>query len=112
VPGGEETRSFSMATTPSGSPSELEFLIKKYPGGHFSGLLDDELKVGDLLEAKGPFGAFTMRQSSERKVVCIGGGAGMAPILSLLRHMVEEKVSRPIRFYYGARNPEDLFYLD
>ena len=104
-------RSFSMAMTPTSS-STLEFLIKKYPGGHFSGLLEGGLKVGDELELDGPYGCFTLKEWSDRRMVCIGGGAGMAPILSLLRHMVEENIERPVTFYYGARNPTDLFYLD
>ena len=111
IPDNDGHRSFSMAMTPTSS-STLEFLIKKYPGGHFSGLLEGELKVGDELELDGPYGSFTLKEWSERRIVCIGGGAGMAPILSLLTHMVEENIERPITFYYGARNPTDLFYLD
>jgi propane monooxygenase reductase subunit len=111
IPDDDGHRSFSMATTPASS-TELEFLIKKYPGGHFSGLLDSVLKVGDELELDGPYGSFTLHERSERPIICIGGGAGMAPILSLLRHMSEEETKRPVTFYYGARNPTDLFYLD
>ena len=111
IPGHDGHRSFSMAMTPTSS-STLEFLIKKYPDGHFSGLLDGGLKVGDELELDGPYGAFTLKEWSDRRIVCIGGGAGMAPILSLLRHMVEENIERPVTFYYGARNPADLFYVD
>ncbi len=111
IPNHDGHRSFSMATTPSSS-GELEFLIKKYPGGHFSGLLDGVLKPGDELELDGPYGSFTLREWSDRPIVCIGGGAGMAPILSLLRHMSEEQTKRSVTFYYGARNLTDLFYLD
>jgi propane monooxygenase reductase subunit len=111
LPDGTGHRSFSMATTPtSGSP--VEFIIKKYPGGLFSDLLDGSLKVGDELVVDGPYGSFTLREWSDRPIVCIGGGAGMAPILSLLRHMAEEKIKRPVAFYYGARNLTDLFYLE
>ena len=112
IPGTDRHRSFSMATTPE--TAELEFIIKRYPGGHFSGLLDgdhDGLRIGDELQLTGPYGAFTLRDSSERRVVCIGGGAGMAPILSLLRHLVRIGTRRPVVFYYGARTAEDLFYL-
>ncbi len=109
IPGHDAHRSFSMANLPD---QPLEFLIKKYPGGHFSGLLDGELKVGDPLELDGPYGTFTLKKSSDRPIVCIGGGAGMAPILSLLRHAVRDGIERPIRFYYGARTENDLFYLD
>ncbi|GAA0268969.1 2Fe-2S iron-sulfur cluster binding domain-containing protein [Cryptosporangium japonicum] len=111
IPGTDEHRSFSMATTMS-TPGELEFLIKKYPGGKFSGLLDGGLAVGDEIDLTGPYGSFTLKEGHVLPVVCIGGGAGMAPILSLLRSMSETGVRRPVRFYYGARTAEDLFYLD
>jgi propane monooxygenase reductase subunit len=111
IPGTEEHRSFSMATT-SSNTDQVEFLIKKYPGGRFSRLLDDGLHVGDELSLTGPYGSFTLKEGHVLPVVCIGGGAGMAPILSLLRHMNETANTRPVRFYYGARTAADLFYLD
>ena len=108
----DEHRSFSMANTTS-VQDELEFMIKLYPGGRFSGLLqEDRLKPGDALEVTGPYGVFTLRSSSPRRLVFIGGGAGMAPILCLLRSMVEAGVERPAAFYYGARRPTDLFHLE
>jgi propane monooxygenase reductase subunit len=110
IPGTEHHRSFSMAGT---RPDELEFMIKAYPGGRFSGLLaDGSIKPGDEIEVTGPYGVFTLRASSPRRLLFIGGGAGMAPILSLLRSMREDEVSRPAAFYYGARTEADLFGLE
>jgi propane monooxygenase reductase subunit len=100
-----------MATTQS-STDDVEFLIKKYPGGKFSSLLDGAISAGDELSLTGPYGSFTLKEGHVLPVVCIGGGAGMAPILSLLRHMNETENTRPVRFYYGARTAADLFYLD
>lgn len=111
VPGSTELRSFSMATTPA-TPGEVEFLIKKYPGGKFSALLDDGLNVGDEIALTGPYGTFTLKEGHVLPVVGIGGGAGMAPILSLLRYLNETESTRPVRFYYGARTAEDIFYVD
>ncbi|MGE0218716.1 2Fe-2S iron-sulfur cluster-binding protein [Mycolicibacterium sp.] len=111
IPGTDEHRSFSMATTPT-SGEQIEFLIKKYPNGKFSALLDGGIGVGDTLALTGPYGSFTLKDGHVLPVVCIGGGAGMAPILSLLRHMNETANSRPVRFYYGARTAADLLYLD
>jgi propane monooxygenase reductase component len=113
IPGHEEDhRSFSMANTTS-RPNELEFMIKLYPGGRFSGLLgEDKIKVGDPLQVTGPYGVFTLRASSPRRLVFIGGGAGMAPILCLLRSMAESGVERPATYYYGARTESDLFHLE
>lgn len=111
VPGTEEKRSFSIATTQA-TPDKLEFLIKKYPGGLFAGLLSDGLSTGDEIMINGPYGSCTLRNGHVLPVVCIGGGAGMAPLLSLLRHISETGLNRPVRFYYGARTAADLFYLD
>jgi propane monooxygenase reductase subunit len=108
----DEHRSFSMANTTS-APDELEFMIKLYPGGKFSGLLQNGgLKSGDALGVTGPYGVFTLRGSSPRRLLFIGGGAGMAPILCLLRSMAESGTERPATYYYGARGAADLFHLD
>ena len=112
IPGTEEHRSFSMATLPGQAAEAVQFIIKKYPGGHFSGLLDGIIQVGHTLQLVGPYGSFTLREKSDRKIVCIGGGAGMAPILSLLRHLAAQESRREIVFYYGARTARDLFYLE
>ncbi|WP_432878084.1 FAD-binding oxidoreductase [Kribbella sp. CA-245084] len=111
IPGTDDHRSFSMATTQS-TPDEIEFLIKKYPGGRFSALLDGELAVGDALSLTGPYGSSTLKDGHVLPVVCVAGGAGMAPILSILRHLKETGSTRPVRFYYGARTAADLFYLE
>ncbi|WP_067892312.1 2Fe-2S iron-sulfur cluster-binding protein [Nocardia vaccinii] len=111
IPGTEDHRSFSMATTQSTS-EHIEFLIKKYPGGRFAGLLEDGISVGDEISLTGPYGSFTLKEGHVLPLVFIGGGAGMAPILSLLRHMSETGNTRQVHFYYGARTPHDLFYLD
>jgi propane monooxygenase reductase subunit len=111
IPGTTEVRSFSMANLPS-DDGHLEFMIKLYPGGLFSSLLaDGGLQVGDVLDVTGPYGVFTLRES-DRPLVFIGGGAGMAPILALLREMVEKGVERPAVYYYGAREEQDLFHLE
>jgi propane monooxygenase reductase subunit len=98
-----------MASPPSPG-GRLEFIIKRYPGGRFSGLLEGRLAAGDELQVTGPYGAFTLRAGSERPIVMIGGGAGMAPILALLRQMADSGNERPVVFYYGARTERDLFH--
>ncbi|MCX2732745.1 FAD-binding oxidoreductase [Saccharopolyspora sp. NFXS83] len=113
VPGSEEHRSFSMANLPRVGGSELEFIIKRYPGGRFSGLLEDELRPGVPLSITGPYGTFTLRVSTDRRIVLLAGGAGMAPILSLLRQIAaKDDFDREVVFYYGARTERDLFLLD
>jgi propane monooxygenase reductase subunit len=112
IPGADgEHRSFSIANTPT-TAHELEFMIKLYPDGHFSGLLDGGgVNVGDELQLTGPYGVFTLR-AAPRRLLFIGGGAGMAPILSLLRLLDESQDERSAVYYYGARRPDDLFHIE
>ena len=115
-------RSFSMSNTLQ-EGGRLEFMIKLYPDAYFAGMLDraeatggggangkPALALGDKLKVIGPYGAFTLRES-ERPLVYIGGGAGMAPIYSLLTSMAEKGVERNAIFYYGARTEGDLFHV-
>jgi propane monooxygenase reductase subunit len=110
IPGTDATRSFSMANTSSRETGQLEFVIKVYPDGLFSHFLDAELAVGDRLDLTGPFGVFTLREGYDSDLVFVGGGAGMAPILSLLRSMAEKGIERQATYYYGARGRKDLCF--
>ena len=110
IPGTEEHRSYSMANTPAAN-DHLEFILKVFPGGRFSSLLDESF-VRTTLEVTGPYGTCVLRESSDRDVVLIGGGAGMSPLWSLLNDIAERGLKRRVTFYYGARARRDLFYLD
>ncbi len=113
IPDSDEVRSFSMANLPSQPPDRLELMIKVYPDGKFSSLLaGDAIKEGHELEVTGPYGVFTLRKNSDRPLLFIGGGAGMAPILALIRSLAEQGSERQAVYYYGARGPKDLFHLD
>ncbi len=105
------TRAYSMANPPSGGTT-LEFIIKLYPGGAFSALLDGTLAPGQTVLAKGPYGTCFRREARSGPLVLIGGGSGMSPLWSILRDHVASGEARPVRFFYGARTRSDLFFLD
>src|SRR5262249_40002049 len=102
-------RWFSMGNTSGRDPGQLEFVIKIYPDGLFPHFLDTQLAVGDRLDISGPYGVFTLREG-EDDLIFVGGGAGMAPILSLLRSMSERGIGRKATYYYGARGRRDLCF--
>jgi propane monooxygenase reductase component len=106
VPGTELRRSFSMAGLP-GSGS-LEFLIRAYEGGAFASLLKAGLAAGTDVHFTGPYGSFQLADT-DRDVLMVAGGSGMAPVLALLRQLAERASTRKIRFFYGARTSADLF---
>jgi propane monooxygenase reductase subunit len=111
VPGhAAERRSFSLANLPG--DGTLEFMIKRYDGGLIAGMLQDEaIAPGVELGFTGPYGAFKLR-ATERPVLMVAGGSGMAPQLGILRQMARDGCHRPVRFYYGARTRADLFWVD
>jgi propane monooxygenase reductase component len=111
IPGTGESRSFSMANTPN-RDGLLEFVIKIYPDGLFSQFLSERVSVGDRLAVEAPFGTCTLRENRSSDLIFIGGGAGMAPILGLLRSLAERSVERKATFYYGARTAKDLCFED
>lgn len=70
------------------------------------------LKPGDILTAAGPFGDFHIKPT-QREMVFIGGGAGMAPLRAQLSNLFEsEHTARKVSFWYGARSRQEVFYED
>jgi len=69
-------------------------------------------KPGDKVNISGPFGNFHIKQT-QREMMFIGGGAGMAPMRSHLFQLFRtEKTDRKTSFWYGGRSVKELFYQD
>jgi len=70
------------------------------------------LKPGDTVTAIGSFGDFHIKPT-QKEMIYIGGGAGMAPLRAHLSHLMEnEKTHRKLSFWYGARSKQEVFYED
>ena len=106
------TRSFSMANSPD-ETQELAFIIKKYPGGKFSGELDaGGIRTGATVSVTGPYGTCFRREGREGPMILVAAGSGMSPIWSILHDHIASGEDREVHFFYGARTRDDLFYLD
>jgi propane monooxygenase reductase component len=110
VPRSGLVRSFSMANAPGGN--QLDFIIKIYPDGAFSSVLDKELKIDDPLDIKGPYGICFRHENRSGQLILVGGGSGMAPLWSILNDVAHTGEQHQLTFFYGARTKRDLFYLD
>ncbi len=111
-------RNYSFATNPA-ADRQLRFNVRiatpprgqEAPAGVGSTYVFG-LKPGDTVTAIGPFGEFHIKPS-ERELVYLGGGAGMAPLRAHLSHLLEtEKTTRQISYWYGARSRQEIFYQD
>ncbi|QPH54960.1 NADH:ubiquinone reductase (Na(+)-transporting) subunit F [Pontivivens ytuae] len=70
------------------------------------------LRPGDEVRVAGPFGSFRARDT-EREMVFIGGGVGMAPLRALIHEQLADPASnRKMSLWYGARGQAELFYAD
>jgi len=68
-------------------------------------------KPGDKVNIAGPYGEFFLVDNSEREMMFIGGGAGMAPMRSHIFHLFKTlKTGRKVTFWYGARSRREIFY--
>ncbi|MGB9223390.1 benzoate 1,2-dioxygenase electron transfer component BenC [Mycobacterium sp.] len=109
VPGTEMTRSYSFSNAPD--DPLLSFLVKLTPGGAMSTFLTDRAAVGDHISFTGPHGSFFLRET-DRPVLLLAGGTGLAPILSILRKMRTDGNHRKAHLIYGVSTDADAVELD
>ena len=118
---GEATfRAYSMASHPAeGNVVKLNVRIATPPPKLFDSVPPGvgssyifNLKPGDKVRISGPYGEFFIKDT-DREMVYIGGGAGMAPMRSHLFHLFRTlKTTRKVSFWYGARSRKEMFYDD
>ena len=104
--GGVDFRAYSMASNPN-MTDEIELNVKRIPDGLGSNYIHS-LKVGDPIEFSGPYGDFYL-QNTHRKIVCVAGGVGLAPLKSIVQFWKDNERHRQIELYYGARTSRDLY---
>lgn len=112
VPGSEETRTYSMANPP-GEPGRIELQIRRTPGGLATdGWIYKNLAAGDAVRLSGPYGRFFLREARTEPAILIGGGTGLAPLKSIVRHVLETGLPQRLYLYQGARAQPDLYDVD
>lgn len=104
-------RAYSMSNVANWD-GELEFLIHLRAGGVFSAYLGDRAAEGDRLRVVGPQGTFALEENGLRPRWFVGGGCGLAPLLSMMRRMGEWADPQPTCLVLGVNRPSDVFALD
>lgn len=89
VDGKVAKRSYSIASSPC-CHGWCEITVKHARSGVVSGYLHGHVKVGDVLEAAGPYGRFTFRGHEAPHVVMIAGGVGITPLMSSIRFLTDQ----------------------
>lgn len=107
---GSEHRAYSISSSPD-EPDIVELVVRLIPGGVGSTYLHS-VQPGDTVIFTGPFGEFELTPDPEAEVVCVAGGCGVAPTMSIVQYMREHCPERRCTLFFGVRTHEDLFYLD
>jgi CDP-4-dehydro-6-deoxyglucose reductase len=103
-------RSFSIASPPHDA-RPLELHVRRAPGGEFSEQIFAEDLRGAVLQLEGPLGSSIYRESAAAvaPLLLVGGGTGLAPLKSILRHVLERGAPRRTTLYWGVRAERDLY---
>jgi 3-phenylpropionate/trans-cinnamate dioxygenase ferredoxin reductase subunit len=104
------TRAYSFASKPSADNTRVSFFIRHVPSGVFSSLVQQENLMNTDIELQGPFGEFYLRDS-DKPMLMIAGGSGLAPIVSILEQAKEKGCQRSVTVLLGARTQADVYGL-
>lgn len=109
--GYQAQRSYSIASAPE--DSHLAITVELLPDGEVSSYLFGELRRGDQLELRGPIGGyFVWEVSRGGPLLLVGGGSGIVPLMSMLRHREAAGASVGARLVYSSRSWDDVIYRD
>ncbi|GAB3517439.1 FAD/NAD(P)-binding protein [Photobacterium alginatilyticum] len=108
-----QTGQFFMLTVPSLGEAPFSFTEVPDENGHFRALIRRmggvtsalfELEAGQILGVRGPFGVgWPMDEISNKRILVIGGGCGLAPLVSAVDLLIEQQNYTQLTLVYGAR---------
>lgn len=109
IPGVSTPRAYSMSNV-GNKNGEWHFQIRRVANGMATDKLFHRLHVGEEIEIDGPYGLAYLRSEVARDIVCVAGGSGLAPMVSIARGAAQSGMlkTRQLHFFYGGRTPRDI----
>jgi ferredoxin-NADP reductase len=105
-------RSYSIASAPE-TPGLLELAIEQLDDGEVSPFFHDVAAVGDEIELRGPFGGYFIWSTQDGgPVILAGGGSGIVPLMSIVRHRFKRQSRTPMALLFSARTWDDVIYRE
>ncbi len=104
------SRPYSISSQPN-QIGYYDITIRRVEDGLVSNHLLDDIKIGDLFESSGPAGGFHFNPIIHHKeMICIAGGSGITPFMSMIREIIECGLDRSIYLFYGNRTLDDVIF--
>lgn len=109
LPGLGQLRAYSMSNLPN-ALGEWRFMVRRLPAGRAGSVLFEHLRAGDSVQIDGPLGLAQLRPDTRRNLVCIAGGSGLAPMLSIVNAAALDPAlaQASIQLFYGGREAADI----
>jgi NAD(P)H-flavin reductase len=101
--------------SPANAPREdghLEFHVRAVEGGWVSPAIVNHTHEGDVWRVGPALGALAVHPTEDRKLLLIGGGTGLAPLIAIIDDLSHWRRNPPVHLFFGGRRPEDLYLLD
>lgn len=109
IPGVTGARAYSMCNA-SDDGAEWHFQIKRVAQGSATERLFAGLSLGEVIPVDGPYGMAYLREDAERDILCLAGGSGLSPMISIARGAARSRrlSDRTLHFVYGGREARDI----
>ncbi|HEY4968901.1 MAG TPA: FAD-binding oxidoreductase, partial [Steroidobacteraceae bacterium] len=109
--GYQAQRSYSIGSAPESD--EVELVIEKLDDGEVSPFFHDVVQAGDAIEMRGPIGGhFTWGKRDNGPLLLVGGGSGVVPMMSILRHRMNVAPEVPAVLVYSVRHYADIIFRE
>ena len=113
--GYQAQRSYSIASPPE--DRYLMLTVERIAEGEVSPYLNDELRVGDRIELRGPIGGYFVWEARDGEndglaLFLVAGGSGIAPLMAMIRHRANTDNKVPTKLLYSSRSYDDVIYRE
>ncbi len=109
IDGQRVVRSYTISSSPI-CTDHVEITSKRVANGRVSGFLHDVAETGLTVEATGPYGQFYFDETSHHGIVLIAAGAGITPMIAILRYIDDRGLSTPTTLLYVVRTRKDIIF--
>ena len=112
IDGIRTSRPYSISSQPN-QTGYYDITLRRVENGLVSNYMLDRVRAGDLFESSGPEGNFHFNPIvHDNTIVCLAGGSGITPFMSMIREIVECGLNRTVYLFYGNRSFDDIIFHD
>ena len=105
------SRAYSIGNAPQ-EGGAVELQLRRVEGGRFSSWVFEKMKVGDVVTARGPLGAFRIRSPLSTPLLFVTRGTGFAPIKAMIEQQLKLDPNRDMVLFWGVTATDDFYDLE